>query len=369
MKTKETGNRSIWLGEDDIVSVVDQTRLPFEYVTVQLLRSRDYVEAIRGMVVRGAPLIGVTAAFGVFQAAKEAPERGWREYVESRAEELAATRPTAVNLRWALRRVFDACSRASSRVDFVDASRAEALAMAEEDAENCRMIGVHGLPLIRAAAEKKGGTVNILTHCNAGSLACVDWGTATSPIYAAHEAGIPVHVWVDETRPRNQGASLTAWELGRRGVEHTLVCDNTGGHLMQHGMVDLVITGADRVTARGDAANKIGTYLKALAARDNGVPFYIALPSSSFDFGIDDGLAEIPIEERDEDEVRYVHGLYEGRRVSMLICPETTRAANYGFDVTPAHLIDGLVTERGLCRAERDDIARLFPDARGKGRV
>lgn len=366
--------RSIRLKKNDTVLVIDQRLLPFEYREIALRSCGECACAIRDMAVRGAPLIGATAAFGLFLAAKRAPVAGWMEYLEARAAELRATRPTAVNLSWAVGRVLRACEAAAeaeahyprfvgTRAAIVDAARAEAVAIADEDAENCRMIGVHGLPIIEAIARRKGGTVNVLTHCNAGSLACVDWGTATSPIYAAHTTGIPVHVWVDETRPRNQGASLTAWELGRRGVPHTLVCDNAGGHLMQKGMVDLVITGADRVAANGDAANKIGTYLKALAAADNGIPFYVALPSSTFDFGIDDGVKEIPIEQRDEDEVRYVFGLSGRRRRSVLICPQSTQASNYGFDVTPARLITGLITERGICRAERSDIARLFPEA------
>jgi methylthioribose-1-phosphate isomerase len=277
------------------------------------------------------------------------------------AAALEATRPTARNLEWATRRVLAASSRAKSREELVDLARSEAQAIADSDAASCLAIGQHGLKLIEEIYARTGKAVNILTHCNAGALAFVDYGSATAPIYAAYDAGIPVHVWVDETRPRNQGASLTAWELGNHGVPHTLVCDNTGGHLMQHGMVDLVIVGADRVTSRGDAANKIGTYLKALAAKDNGVPFYVALPSSTFDFGLGDGLEEIPIEERGMDEVRFVHGLHEGERVRVLICPESTKAANYGFDVTSARLITGLITERGICEAEASAIARLFP--------
>jgi len=377
MKAYPIGKRSIRLEKDESVAVIDQRLLPFKYKELRLRSCADCAAAIRDMAVRGAPLIGAAAAFGLFLAAKRASDAGWKDYLEAKAAELRATRPTAVNLSWALRRVLRACALAaetedrasrftSVRAAIADAARAEAIAIADEDAESCRMIGVHGLPLIEEIARRKGGTVNVLTHCNAGALACVDWGTATSPIYAAHMSGIPVHVWVDETRPRNQGASLTAWELGERGVRHTLVCDNAGGHLMQHGMVDLVITGADRVCASGDAANKIGTYLKALAARDNGIAFYVALPSSTFDFGIDDGLAEIPIEERDEDEVRYAKGLSGRRLKSVLICPKSTRASNYGFDVTPARLIDGLITERGICKAERSDIARLFPDLANK---
>jgi methylthioribose-1-phosphate isomerase len=356
--------RTIWLNPDDAVSAIDQELLPFEFRIAVLRSSDDCAEAIRRMTVRGAGLIGAAAAFGMFMAAKEAPARGWDGFMRERAAALEATRPTAKNLEWATRRVLAASGRAGSKAELIDLARAEALAIADADAECCREIGLHGLALIEAARERKeGGTVNVLTHCNAGALAFVDYGSATAPIYAAHDAGIPVHIWVDETRPRNQGASLTAWELGNHGVPHTLICDNAGGHLMQRGMVDLVITGADRVTASGDAANKIGTYLKALAARDNRVPFYVALPSSTFDWDLDDGLAGIPIEERDQEEVRYVAGLREGRRESVLICPEATKAANYGFDVTPARLIDGLITERGICKADRSEIARLFPEA------
>jgi methylthioribose-1-phosphate isomerase len=356
------GFRSIELNADDTVSAIDQTLLPFEFRIAVLRSSDDCLRAIKDMVVRGAPLIGAAAAFGLFLAAKEAPAELWDRYLRERAAALLATRPTAVNLERALSSVLAAALAADSRARAEVLARAEALRIAEEDADRCRMIGLHGLELIKKVFELEGRRVNVLTHCNAGALACVDFGTATAPIYAAQAAGIPVHVWVDETRPRNQGASLTAWELGRRGVAHTLICDNTGGHLMQHGMVDLVITGADRVAASGDAANKIGTYLKALAARDNGVPFYVALPSSSFDWSITDGIAEIPIEERSPEEVRYVEGLHHGERTRVLICPEATDAANYGFDVTPARLIDGLVTERGICAAEAAAIAALFPE-------
>ena len=357
------GFRSIALNADDTVSVIDQTLLPFELKIAVLRTSEDCLRAIKDMVVRGAPLIGAAAAFGLFLAAKEAPAELWDAYLRKRAAALAATRPTAVNLERALSRVLAAALEADSRPLAEALSRSEALRVAEEDADRCRMIGLHGLELIRKVFEREGRRVNILTHCNAGALACVEFGTATAPIYAAQDAGIPIHVWVDETRPRNQGASLTAWELGRRGVAHTLICDNAGGHLMQRGMVDLVLTGADRVAASGDVANKIGTYLKALAARDNGLPFYAAFPSTSFDWGISDGIAEIPIEERSPDEVRYVEGLHDGERTRVLICPEATGAANYGFDVTPARLIDGLITERGICAANAASIAALFPEA------
>jgi methylthioribose-1-phosphate isomerase len=355
--------RTIWLNPDDTVSVINQELLPFEFKIEVLRSSADYLRAIRDMRVRGAGLIGATAAFGMFQAAKEAPERDWQAHMRGRAAALEATRPTAKNLEWATRRVLAAIAGAESRARLVELARAEAQAIADSDAECCRAIGLHGLELIRAIHGRTGRTVNVLTHCNAGALAFVDYGSATAPVYAAFDEGIPIHVWVDETRPRNQGASLTAWELGKHGLPHTLVCDNAGGLLMQRGLVDLVIVGADRVTASGDAANKIGTYLKALAARDNGVPFYVALPSSTFDWELRDGVAEIPIEERDMDEVRFVRGLCEGRVVKALICPESTKASNFGFDVTPARLIDGLITERGICDADVGAIKRLFPEA------
>jgi methylthioribose-1-phosphate isomerase len=360
MKIRGRDYRTIWLEPDDSVSIINQELLPFEFRVESLVSSEAFIRAIRDMLVRGAGLIGATAAFGMFQAAKEAPEADWGSHMARAAAALEATRPTARNLEWATRRVLAATAAAKSRAELIRLARAEAQAIADSDASSCHAIGRHGLKLIEGIYAKTGKTVNVLTHCNAGALAFVDCGSATAPIYAAHDEGIPVHVWVDETRPRNQGASLTAWELANQGVPHTLVCDNTGGHLMQHGMVDLVIVGADRVTSTGDAANKIGTYLKALAARDNGVAFYVALPSSTFDFNLRDGLGEIPIEERDMDEVRFVHGLYKGERVGVLICPESTKAANYGFDVTPARLITGLITERGICEAEASAIAKLF---------
>jgi methylthioribose-1-phosphate isomerase len=358
--------RSIWLKADDerIVQVIDQARLPHEFRIMDLCSVEDARVAIRDMHIRGAGLIGATAGYGMYLAALGGPERDFDSYFEDSGEALKATRPTAFNLAWAVDRVFRAVSGEATLAGKQAIAKREALAIADEDAEHCRRIGERGLVIIREISRrKKGAIVNILTHCNAGWLAFVDLGSATAPIYAAHDAGIKLHVWVDETRPRNQGASLTAWELGQHGVPHSLIADNAGGHLMQHGMVDLVITGADRVTRDGDAANKIGTYLKALAARDNQLPFYVALPSSTFDFALREGLATIPIEERDAGELRFVSGKTAGGRIeTVLICPETTPARNWGFDVTPARLITGLICERGICKANEAAIMALFPE-------
>lgn len=358
--------RTIWTegtGADETLYIIDQTALPHEFRVLALRSVEDVCRAIRDMWVRGAGLIGAAAAWGVWVAARTAPREDVAGYVSRSMEALRATRPTARNLAWALERQKRAMAGLSGEAA-VRAARDEAAAVADEDAGFCRRIGEHGLSLIKeAAARHPGRPVNILTHCNAGWLAFVDYGSALSPVYAAFDAGIPVHVWVDETRPRNQGAGLTAWELGMHGVPHDLIADNAGGHLMQHGMVDLVITGADRVTRSGDAANKIGTYLKALAAADNGVPFYVALPSSTFDFTMRDGVREIPIEERNADEVRVMTGLSaSGARESVLICPSGTTARNWAFDVTPARLITGLITERGVCGASERDILALYPE-------
>ena len=308
------------------------------------------------MVVRGAPLIGTTAAFGVYLAVKENDDL---EFVNKCIADLAGSRPTAVNLFWALDRMITTISNSSN---VLEDSWKEAVSIMHEDAEICKQIGFHGLPIIEAIAEKKKGeVVNILTHCNAGALACVDWGTATSPIYQAHQKRIKVHVWVDETRPRNQGANITAFELQSRNIPHTLITDNAGGHLMQHGKVDLVIVGTDRTTRRGDVANKVGTYLKALAAKHNKIPFYVALPSSTLDLEISNGLKEIEIETRHQDEVRYVYGKDKnGNNNSVLICPEETQAYNIGFDVTPAELVTGLITEKGICMANEEAILIFF---------
>lgn len=354
--------RTIWTTPQKDVEVIDQRLLPHEFVVVTLKTYKDADLAIRNMTVRGAPLIGATAAYGIFLAVKEMINQGHDgAFLDEAFSTLRASRPTAVNLFWALDRMRTALDNAT---DFLEAAWQEAEQIVEADIETCRLIGVHGLPLIEAiAAQKNGEPVQILTHCNAGMLGCIQWGTITSPIYQAVQKGIKVHVWVDETRPRNQGANLTAYELTRHGVDHTLIVDNTGGHLMQHQMVDLVIVGTDRTTRNGDVANKIGTYLKALAAKDNNIPFYVALPSTTLDMTIKDGLAEIPIEERDQNEVKYVIGKSAtGKIEPVLICPETTPAANYGFDVTPARLVSGLITERGICAASEEGILSLFPE-------
>ncbi|MEO6742006.1 MAG: S-methyl-5-thioribose-1-phosphate isomerase, partial [Chthoniobacteraceae bacterium] len=319
--------------------------------------------------------IGASAGYGMYLAALGAlRSRNFDSRLAAAAALLKSTRPTAVNLAWAVDCQLAAIARGSTAREKIAIARETAAAIADEDAAACRAIGEHGLPLIRAISRrKKGAPVNVLTHCNAGWLAFVDHGSATAPIYAAHDAGIPVHVWVDETRPRSQGVKLTAWELGQHGVPHTVIADNTGGHLMQHGMVDLCITGTDRTTRTGDVANKIGTYLKALAARDNRVPFYVALPSSSFDWKMRDGLREIPIEERGSEEVKFADGLLVGangkptkRHVEVLVAPPDSPAANYGFDVTPARLVTGLITERGRCRATEKAIIALFPERAAK---
>lgn len=363
-------HRTVWLEPDgDSVGIIDQRRLPFAFVTLALRSSADACRAIKEMLVRGAGCIGAVAAHGMFLAARECEREGLhggsfdRAFAE-KGRELCETRPTAVNLSWAVARQLAAVAAVESGADKTTIARETALEIADEDADFCRRIGEHGLELIRNAFEANGSKspVNLLTHCNAGWLAFVDYGSATAPIYAAHEAGIPVHVWVDETRPRNQGARLTAWELGQQGVPHTLVVDNVGGHLMQHGFVDLVLTGTDRTTYTGDVANKIGTYLKALAARDNGVPFYVALPSSTFDWEIRDGVAEIPIEERAGDEVESIAGLVGEVEIEVNLVAKGTPVANFAFDVTPARLVTGLITERGVCPATESGIRALFPE-------
>ena len=316
--------------------------------------------AIKEMHVRGAGLIGAAAGYGMYLASLESQSEN---NLLVAANTLKATRPTAVNLAWAIERQLKSISNAKSLEGKRRAAFSTAREIADEDAEYCRRIGDHGLELIQNLSTKKNGApVNILTHCNAGWLAFVDYGSATAPIYAAHDQGIPVHVWVDETRPRSQGSKLTAWELGEHGVPHTVITDNAGGHLMQHGKVDAVIVGTDRTTYTGDVANKIGTYLKALAAKDNGIPFYVALPSSSFDWKIRDGLKEIPIEERGPEEVNHADGWREGEHVEVRITPANSPAANFGFDVTPRNLVTGLITERGICQASEESILRLYPE-------
>jgi methylthioribose-1-phosphate isomerase len=350
--------RTIWVEADGWrVGIIDQTRLPHRFETVRLKTGDDAAYAIKAMLVRGAPLIGVTGAYGLCLALREDASD---EALGQAIEMLAAQRPTAINLRWALEEMRKALAPLAKGAR-VEAGYAKAAALADADVETNRMIGVHGLPLIREIAErKKGRPVQVLTHCNAGWLACVDWGTATSALYQAHDAGIPVHVWVDETRPRNQGASLTAFELGQHGVPHTIVADNAGGHLMQEGKVDLCIVGTDRVTANGDVANKIGTYLKALAAKDNRVPFYVALPHSTIDWSLEDG-GQIPIEERSADEVLRMTGrLPDGSVATLDIAAPGSPAANPAFDVTPARLVTGFITDRGVCQASREGLMALF---------
>lgn len=363
MKIDGKPYRTIWPGDDGAsVVVIDQTRLPHALATATLRTVEDAARAILTMQVRGAPLIGATAAYGLALALRDDPSD---EGLAAAIACLARQRPTAINLRWALEEVRRHVAPLPAVSRFA-AAYEKARAIADDDVETCRSIGRNGLPLIRAIAERKpaGQPVNILTHCNAGWLACVDWGTATSPIYQAFDAGIPVHVWVDETRPRNQGAALTAYELGRHGVPHTIIADNAGGHLMQHGAVDLCIVGTDRVAANGDVANKIGTYLKALAAHDNGVPFYVALPYSTIDWSVGSG-GEIPIEERSAEEVLVMQGRRpDGSVVAVEIAAPGSPAANPAFDVTPARLVTGLVTERGVAPATRDGLLALYPERR-----
>lgn len=354
--------RTIWVGDDGrSVHIIDQTRLPHEFVTRTLNTVADAAEAIRNMRVRGAPLIGATAAYGVCLALAEDPS----DTSLTRAREmLLATRPTAVNLRWALDEMRAAVS-ALPVGDRLDAAYAKGAAICDDDVATCEAIGDHGLSLVREAWEATGRSrpVEILTHCNAGWLATVDWGTATAPVYKAHDAGIPVHVWVGETRPRNQGASITAWELVHHGVPHTVVVDNAGGHLMQRGRVDLCITGTDRTTAAGDVCNKIGTYPKALAAHDNGVPFYVGLPHSTIDWTMEDGIRDIPIEERDGIEVTEISGrTRSGGVATVRLTPDGSAAANFAFDVTPARLVTALITERGICEASVKGLASLYPE-------
>jgi methylthioribose-1-phosphate isomerase len=364
MKIHGRAYRTIWLAPDGwSVVVIDQTQLPFAFDTRPLASLEDAALAIKSMVVRGAPLIGATAAYGLCMALrKDASDTALAHAYDL----LLATRPTAINLKWALDQMVDAVRPLAPR-QRADAAYARAARLCDDDVATNEAIGRHGLSLIREIAQRKAGkTINILTHCNAGWLACVDWGTALAPIYMAHDAGLPVHVWVDETRPRNQGGSLTAYELGAHGVKHTIIVDNAGGHYMQHGMVDMCIVGTDRTSSRGDVANKIGTYLKALAAHDNGVPFYVALPSSTIDWTIEDGLRQIEIEERSAREVTHVLAqLADGSSQMVALTSPGSPAANPAFDVTPARLVSGLVTERGVCKATRDGLLALFPERAG----
>jgi methylthioribose-1-phosphate isomerase len=365
MKVDGRHIRSIWLEPDGwSVSAIDQRRLPHDFVVTRITTCDAAADAIRSMLVRGAPLIGATAAYGVALAMRA---DGSDAALDQAYDTLIATRPTAINLKWALDEMRGVLRPLPSAAR-AEAAYARAGEISEQDIAINKGIGQNGLALIEAikARKKPGERVNVLTHCNAGWLATVDWGTATAPIYLAHDRGLAIHVWVDETRPRNQGASLTAWELGHHGVPHTVIPDNTGGHLMQHGMVDLVIVGTDRVTANGDVCNKIGTYLKALAAQDNGVPFYVALPSPTIDFGIDDGIRQIPIEQRSADEVATMTGrTVDGRIETIRVVADGSPVANYGFDVTPSRLVTGLITERGVLKPDRGALAGAFPERAG----
>lgn len=357
--------RTIWRAEDGwAVEIIDQTKLPFTFEIIRLEDCAAATKAIRDMWVRGAPLIGATAAYGMALAMREDPSDA---NVSKAAQDLMATRPTAVNLRWAVDAMhtllLPLAPNAREKAAYMRAAE-----ICDEDVATCSSIGDHGLSLIHNVWETRGkpDRINLLTHCNAGWLATVDWGTALAPIYKAHDTGIPIHVWVDETRPRNQGASLTAWELGKHGVAHTVIADNVGGHLMQHGMVDICITGTDRTTAAGDVCNKIGTYLKALAAYDNEVPFYVGLPGPTIDWTINDGVSDIPIEQRDVLEVTHMTGrTAEGDVETVEIVPAGSSAANFAFDVTPARLVTGLITERGVCKASKEDLAGLYPELAG----
>lgn len=357
--------RTIWLEPGGrAVSVIDQTQLPHNFTTLKLSNCQEAANAIRTMVVRGAPLIGVTGAYGLMLALQADPSDA---ALEVAFEQLNATRPTAVNLRWALQRIQNKV-KPLPPAERAEAARAESTVIAEEDVAMCEAIGNHGLAIIKQLAAARPSVrqqdpIQLLTHCNAGWLATVDWGTALAPIYKAHRAGLNIHVWVDETRPRNQGASLTAYELGREGVPHTVIVDNAGGHLMQHGHVDAVIVGSDRTTGCGDVCNKIGTYLKALAARDNGVPFYVALPSSTIDWSISDGIAEIPIEARSTTEVTHIQGRLANNEISQVqLSPDGSEGFNPAFDVTPARLVTALITERGVSAASKKSLQKLYAD-------
>ena len=362
MKVDGKHTRTIWLESDGVtVGTIDQTLLPHRFETIALKTVDDAARAIKSMQVRGAPLIGATAAYGICLAIQADPSD---EALRCAYAMLVQTRPTAINLRWALDEMMLAL-RGTAGTQRVSAAYARALAICEEDIAINAALARHGVKLIEETAAKKppGERVNILTHCNAGWLAAVDWGTATAPVYLAHDSGLQVHVFVDETRPRNQGASLTAWELGHHGVPHTVIADNTGGHLMQHGLVDMVIVGTDRTTAQGDVCNKIGTYLKALAAHDNSIPFYVALPSPTIDFTVTDGLAQIPIEQRDGQEQATMTGCTEdGRIETVRVVPEGSAVANYAFDVTPARLVTALITERGVIEPTHAALAAAFPE-------
>jgi methylthioribose-1-phosphate isomerase len=347
-------------GTNPSVEIIDQRLLPFEFTTVMLSEPTDFLFAIKEMQVRGAPLIGVTAAYGLYCAAVVAPADNFDKFINSFAQELINTRPTAINLSWAIKKSLEEMKKFESRNDKILSLLETARNIAEEDVSNCKKIGIHGSKLIKEISGKKlGNTVNILTHCNAGWLAAVDYGTATAPIYNAFDSGVDIHVWVDETRPRNQGSRLTAWELGSHGIPNTIIVDNAGGYLMQNGMVDIVIVGSDRTISNGYVVNKTGTYLKALAARDNNIPFYAALPISTFDFSVDN-INEVLIEQRYEDEVLYTEGFYEGKSIAARTSAFNAKAANYAFDITPPELVTGLITEKGIIKPDKENIKLLI---------
>lgn len=364
MKIQGIHYQTIWLKENnqEIVQVIDQRKLPFQFEVFDIHSVEDTFYTIKEMVVRGAPLIGIAAAYGMYLALLEYKGGNFELFLNEKAGYLKSSRPTAVNLAFAVDEMLQFILNENGTPDLISKTLEKVHLMKEKEIKFSENIGDFGVKIIENIFREKGETVNILTHCNAGWLACIDWGTATAPIYKAKQKGIPVHVWVDETRPRNQGARLTAFELGQEGVAHTVIPDNTGGHLMQHGMVDLVIVGSDRTTTTGDVANKIGTYLKALAAKDNNIPFYVALPSSTFDWELEDGVNGIPIEQRDPAEVSEIEGWTNSGVQNVRLIPEKSQAVNYGFDVTPARLITGLITELGICEASKESILKLFPE-------
>jgi methylthioribose-1-phosphate isomerase len=356
--------QTIWVkgSEPSVIRVIDQRKLPFKFEIMELKTVDDVFFAIKEMVIRGAPLIGITAAWGMYLALLEYRNNNISDYMTEKANYLKSARPTSVNPFYTVDIIYDFIIKEQSSQDLIEKTFEKIKLLQQNEIEYGEKIGNYGLQIIEKIYNSKKDTVNILTHCNAGWLACIDWGTATAPIYKAHYKGIPLHVWVDETRPRNQGARLTAFELGEEGVPHTVIADNTGGHLMQHGLVDLILVGSDRLSIRGDVANKIGTYLKALAAKDNGIPFYAALPSSSIDWTIENGIKEIQIEEREAEELTSIEGWTGSEIQQVRLTPEKSKALNYGFDVTPARLVTGLITERGICKANKKSILHLFPE-------
>jgi len=371
MRVNGKNHHTIWVHPDNkhVIQVIDQRKLPFEFQIIDLKTSADAFEAIKNMTVRGAPLIGVTGAYGIYLGLINGKEENWKFNLAKSADYLKSARPTAVNLAILVDEMVRLLADCETKEIVCNAALEEANRMKSREIAWSESIGDFGCALIEAISKKKNGQpVNILTHCNAGWLACIDWGTATAPMYKAFQKQIPIHIWVDETRPRNQGARLTAWELSQEGIPHTVIPDNAGGHLMQHGMIDLCIVGSDRTTSSGDVANKIGTYLKALAASDNNIPFYVALPSSSIDFTMKDGIHEIPIEQRDAEEVSWMEGKLENGEIRKIrIVNEQSPVANFGFDVTPAKYVTALITERGICKANEKDILSLFPEHKSKG--